>query len=976
MRPLLLVSLLLCVSRAEPQGVTDAHNTIDSVYQAWVSHYPMPDTSINEVATDMVLDALGNVYVTGYAGGSGAQDYITIKYNSSGSRQWIARYNGPGNGDFALALAVDGSGNVYVTGYSYVLGTNPDYATIKYNSSGVEQWVTEYNGPGNGYDVANALAIDGSGNVYVTGYSYGPGTQVSDYATIKYNPSGVQQWVARYNPGNEFDFATALSVDGSGNVYVTGYSRLPGSLSDYATIKYNSSGVVQWIARYDGPGNGEDLAYALAVDGSGNVYVTGESRGSGTNQDYATVKYNSSGIQQWAARYNGPGNAFDHATALAVDGSGNVYVTGYSRGAGTFSDYATIKYNSFGIEQWVTRYNGPANSEDFAKALAVDGSGNVYVTGYSGVSFSPSGDYVTIKYNPSGVQQWTALYNVLRGVSLAVEAAIAVDGSGNVLVAGTSVGSDSTGDFVTVKYDNAGMQQWITRPGYDCVHSTSAFTLDSQGNLYITGSTSGSGTDFDYVTVKYDASGNQQWIARYDGPASSTDLTHAITVDSARSVYVTGGSRGSGTDLDYATIKYNAAGVQQWVARYNGPAFDIDDGAAIAVDNAGNVYVAGSSIGTGLTHDYATLKYNANGQLQWVIRYNGPGDATDLVSSLVIDGAGNLYVAGTSTGSGTMSDYATVKYNSSGVEQWVARYNGPGNNLDFLNAMSIDAATNIYVTGWSVGSGTDRDYATIKYNSAGVEQWVARYDDPASSLDEANAIAVDRFGNVYVTGHSPGAGTGNDYTTIKYTSSGVREWVSLYNGPTNSDDEATHIALDSAGSAYVTGRSNGLGTGDDYATVKYNNAGIQEWVTRYEFDSTGVNDRPSGISVGESGDVYVAGTSGMSNWSVWSIAKYAQPGFVSVGDIPELPSRFSLSQNYPNPFNPTTTISFDIPYRTRATLAVYNLLGQHIATLVDEEREAGRYQIEWNAGSSASGVYLYRLQVGGFVSTKKLILLR
>jgi len=333
-------------------------------------------------------------------------------------------------------------------------------------------------------------------------------------------------------------------------------------------------------------------------------------------------------------------------------------------------------------------------------------------------------------------------------------------------------------------------------------------------------------------------------------------------------------------------------------------------------------------------------------------------------------------VAGTSAGSGTMSDYATVKYNSSGVEQWVARYNGPGNNDDQVHAMTTDCAGNIYVTGWSVGSGTNRDYATIKYNSAGVEQWVARYDDPASSLDEANAVVVDRVGNVYVTGYSPGVGTDNDYTTIKYSSSGVQEWVSLYNGSTSSGDVATHIALDTVGNAYVTGRSNGLGTGDDFATVKYNSAGIQKWVIRYEFDSTGVNDRPSGISVGESGDVYVAGTSGMSNWSVWSIVKYAQAGFVSVGVLPGLPTHFTLAQNYPNPFNPTTTISFDIPYRTRAILVVYNLLGQHIATLVDEEREAGRYRVEWNAGSIASGVYLYRLEAGSFVQTMKLVLLK
>ena len=113
------------------------------------------------------------------------------------------------------------------------------------------------------------------------------------------------------------------------------------------------------------------------------MYVTGMSYGSGTAYDYATIKYNSSGDTMWVRRYNGPGNSDDEATAIAVDGSGNVYVTGYSDGSGTCYDYATIKYNSSGDTMWVRRYNGPGNSNDEANAIAVDGSGNVYVTGYS-----------------------------------------------------------------------------------------------------------------------------------------------------------------------------------------------------------------------------------------------------------------------------------------------------------------------------------------------------------------------------------------------------------------------------------------------------------------------------------------------------------------------------------------------------------------------------------------------------------------
>src|SRR4029077_7750140 len=113
-----------------------------------------------------------------------------------------------------------------------------------------------------------------------------------------------------------------------------------------ATIKYNSDGQQQWVARYDGPVNYTDKATAIAVDASGNVYVTGASSsnaGAG-GLDYATIKYNSAGQQQWVARYNGPGNYIDQARAIAVDGSGNVYVTGESYGP-TYSEYATIKYN-------------------------------------------------------------------------------------------------------------------------------------------------------------------------------------------------------------------------------------------------------------------------------------------------------------------------------------------------------------------------------------------------------------------------------------------------------------------------------------------------------------------------------------------------------------------------------------------------------------------------------------------------------
>ncbi len=207
---------------------------------------------------------------------------------------WTNRYNGPGNGaDLAYAVAVDRSNNVVVTGYSILYPYSPQgcYATIKYSSAGVPLWTNRYIGPGRWDDYAKAVAIDGSNDVLVAGYSYGQGLNV-DWATIKYSSAGLPLWTNRYNgPANDSDYGNALAVDGNNGVIVTGYSSGSGSGKDYATIKYSSTGLPLWTNCYNGSGNGWDQANAVAVDRAGNVIVAGQSLDGEGNCDFATVKY-------------------------------------------------------------------------------------------------------------------------------------------------------------------------------------------------------------------------------------------------------------------------------------------------------------------------------------------------------------------------------------------------------------------------------------------------------------------------------------------------------------------------------------------------------------------------------------------------------------------------------------------------------------------------------------------------------------
>ena len=403
----------------------------------------------------------------------------------------------------------------------------------------------------------------------------------------------------------------------------------------------------QWVSRYNGPANGSDGAISIAVDDSGNVYVTGNSAGNGTGTDCVTIKYNSAGVQQWVQRYNGPGNSSDVALSIGVDNLGNVYVAGNSVGSGTGWDYLAIKYNSVGVQQWVQRYNGPANRDDKALSAAIDEMGNVHLTGHSKNSDNWTSYYLTIKYNSAGVQQWVRSL-VAAPWLFCTARSIALDNSGNVYVTGET-GNDDTGavwsDWLTIKYNSGGVMLWyIIQDGPYSVNShDKAYSIgvDNSGRVYV----SGTCVEYEYpynnyiITLVYNSGGGGTYVYEFDKFFSS------FAADNLGNMY----ADGSGA---VAKLKPLFPGIL-WIKHYGSSG----SGNSIALDSSNNVYVTGASSG-----DYATLKYNSSGVQQWVHGYNGPGNGSDAASSIVVDNLGNVYVTGSSAGSGTGSDYATIKY--------------------------------------------------------------------------------------------------------------------------------------------------------------------------------------------------------------------------------------------------------------------------------------------------------------------------
>ena len=655
-------------------------------------------------------------------------------------------------------------------------------------------------------DFAKAVVTDRNQNVYITGQSDSTGSSI-DFVTIKYDANGNHLWTRRYTSDcHSADSPAAIAIDSTGNIYVTGVSLCPQTGFDIVTIKYHPDGSQEWIQRFDGADHDDDVVSGIAIDKSGNIYIAGATYNLNDFYDYLVIKYSPDGTEQWERTYNGTLSYDDGVYGLTLDDNGNVFVTGLSNAVVGGANITTISYDPAGSMRWKSEYDGTTHNVDLANAITNDISGNIYVTGLSVDSLSSQGltveHYISIKYDNTGDTLWTARYSSgPHGDDVAKT--IGVDQSGNVYVCGENNISPFT--LTSVKYNSAGVQQWASVT--DTAFQLNGMSVDAAGNSYITGQ---SNDGFD-LTGKYDPSGNQKWLNVHSKYQSG--MGNAITIDNNGQIVITGNTTTDSTLDDYLTVKYTPGGSQRWLKTFDttGAVFSWFYNAV--VDPRGFVYV--------FLHDDKSrlIKYSSSGEQLWVRAID---TVYPEILTLAPDGNLLLSVAGKVNHIMKFSEDGTLLWNYPCTgNEFLSTYGG--GNEQAAGGIKIGPGGDVYVAG--VGSTTppwNTAWKILRLSSDGVLKWFFTLDSTGINdsihifLETPQDIAVDNTGNAYVTGESPLLTSyPPSNMIIKLFPNGSLAWAhrTMVSG---------FVRLDDSDNVYVVSITDGT-------IEKYSNDGVLQW---------------------------------------------------------------------------------------------------------------------------------------------------
>jgi len=408
----------------------------------------------------------------------------------------------------------------------------------------------------------------------------------------------------------------------------------------------------------------------------------------------------------------------------------------------------------------------------------------------------------------------------------------------------------------------------------------SDLAVNANGEVCATGASVVTGGAFAAATVFFEGDGSERWRHLYVAPESGgNDGGLSVFLDDGGFCRVAGQrsvQSPPSTGPDVLVLEYDPQGNLLWSASHDGSG-GIDIGVDVAVDADGNVYVAALSAGSGTGWDVLALKYDGDGNELWARRFDGPAGGDDRPAGVAVDAAGDVYVAGTaSVLSSFGDDLVLIKYDAAGTELWTELIDGGVGGPDRAAALALDSGGHPYVAGRLLTPpGTEWHAAVVKLLPDGSHDWTGTADHPSAGIVETvRGLAVAGDGSAYLL-----ATGSDDALTARFDPSGTLAWDELHDGVSIADLAARPLAVDEAGDAYVVASDFIPGRGHDFLTYRLAaEDGAVVWEQFFGEDGEEADDRPIAVVVDPTGGILVGGTvrpGGLPFENDWAIVKYA-----------------------------------------------------------------------------------------------------
>jgi hypothetical protein len=780
--------------------------------------------SNSEEAYGIALDGSGNAYITGHTNSTnyditsgafqtsngGSYDVFVTKLNSTGTALIYSTYIGGGALDEGIGIAIDGSGNAYITGRT--MSTNYDITPGAFqtsNGGSYDVFVTQLNSTGNGLiystyiggsdlDYGYDIAIDGSGNAYITGITMSTNYDITagafqttnggiwDVFVTKLNSTGTGLIYSTYIGGTSTDVGNDIAIDGSGNAYITGgtistnYYITPGAFQtsnggsyDVFVTKLNSTGTGLIYSTYIG-GSSYDYGFGIAIDGSGNAYITGTTNSTdyyitpgafqttnGGSQDVFVTQLNSTGTGLIYSTYIG-GSGNDECRAIAIDGSGNAYITGYTSSTnyditpgafqtsnGGYTDVFVTKLNSTGTGLIYSTYIG-GSAGDQGYAIAIDGSGNAYITGYTSSTnydITPGAFQTT---NGGNIDVFVT--KLCPGTIPSQPGAI----SGN-----TTVCAGSTQTYSVASVSGASSYTWTLPSGWSGTSTTNSITATvgaNGGNITVTANNACGSSTAQTLAVTVNTVPSQPGaISGSATVCAGSSQTYNVASVSGASSYTwtlpSGWSGTSTTNSITATVGANSGNIT--VTANNACGSSTAQILAVTVSSVPSQPGAISGSATvcqGSSQNYSVAPVSGASSYTWTLPSGWTGSSTtNSISATVGANSGNITVtANNACGSSTPRTLAvtvnTVPSQPGAISGSATVCQGSSQTYSVAAVSGATSYTWTLPSGWTGSSTTNSISATVGANSGNIT--VTANNACGSSTAQTINITVNPLPNV------------------------------------------------------------------------------------------------------------------------------------------------------------------------------------------------------------------------------------